>query len=867
MNDTNNLENLNEQTSQRSPEAVAEPLAEAPAESALPPASEPGGEPPAAVDALAMVATLEEAPQLPVPELAAERLRHRCDPALFAFETTTELDDLPNPLGQQRAVDAVRFGVEIDGPGYNLFVLGPSGVGKRSLVSQVLDREARQRPAPYDWCYVNNFEQPSRPVVLQLPAGRGKPFARAVRHLVDELRQAVPAAFDSDEYRGRREQVDGEFGEREAAAFNALGHDAEEKGIALLRTPSGFGLAPVKDGEVITPDEYEKLPDEEKTRLAGELEVLHAKLAKIIRQLPQWAREKRERIKALNREFTLLAVGQLVEELRQAYADLPAVLSFLDALHQDVIENGAAFRKGGEGGGASGEEWSEISSPFRRYEVNLLVDNGETLAAPVTYLDHPTYQNLVGRVEHRERMGALFTDFTLIKAGALHRANGGYLILDARKLLTQPFAWDALKRALDSRHVRPDSIGQVLSLTSTFSLEPEPIPLDVKVVLLGERIIYYLLLELDPDFGELFKVVADFEDSIDRDADSAHLYARLAATVGRREKLLPFRRDAVARLVERSTRLAEDAEKLSTHVQPLVDLMRESDYWARQEHQELVTGEHVERAVAAQRKRVDRIHERVQEAILRGTLMIDTEDARVGQINGLSVLDMRNFRFGQPMRITATVRVGEGEVIDIQREVELGGAVHSKGVMILSSFLAMRYSSETPLSLTATLVFEQTYEMVEGDSASLAELCALLSALGVIPIRQSLAVTGSVDQYGQVQAIGGVNEKIEGFFDICQARGLTGEQGVLIPAANVKHLMLREDIVDAVAAGRFHVHAVATVDEAIELLTGLPAGEPDEQGLVKPGTVNFIVASRLADLTSIRKSFASEVAIARKKEQ
>jgi len=491
--------------------------------------------------------------------------------------------------------------------------------------------------------------------------------------------------------------------------------------------------------------------------------------------------------------------------------------------------------------------------------VNVLVDHSQSKGAPVIYEEHPTYNNLIGRIEHLAQMGALVTDFNLIKPGALHRANGGYLILDARQLLPQPYAWDGLKRALRSREVRIEPLGQALSLVSTVSLEPEPIPLDEKVVLIGERLLYYLLYQYDPDFGELFKVEADFNEEMARTSENNLLYARLIGTMARKEELRPFDRGAVARVIERSTRMAGDAEKLSTHMLSIADLLREADYWADVAGNNVVTTDDVQRAIDAQIHRADRLQERVQEQIQRGTILIDTTGERVGQVNGLSVIGLGNFAFGQPSRITARARLGKGEVVDIEREVELGGPIHSKGVLILSGFLGARYAAKRPLSLSASLVFEQSYGGVEGDSASMAELCALLSALAEVPIKQSWAMTGSVNQHGEAQPIGGVNEKIEGFFDVCclQGRGLTGKQGVIIPASNVQHLMLRQDIVEAVEAGQFHVYPVRTVDQAMELLTGIPAGEQDEEGNFPEGSINQRVEARLIELAEKQRAFAA----------
>ena len=788
--------------------------------------------------------------------LSPEQLYSRCDFTAAAFATTDELEDLPGMLGQSRAAEAVDFGLAIRAEGFNLYVMGPVGTGKRTLVMEMVQKAAAASSVPADWVYVNNFAQPHKPKAISLPTGRGKALKADMQRLIEDLLAAIPSIFESDEYRNRLEEIEQEFSERESDAFKALGEEAEREGIALLRTPSGFGLAPERNGEVLGPEEFEKLPEEEKARIRKVIEGLHDRLHKLIRQAPQWLREKRDRVRELNREFSRLAVEHQIGELRDKYRDLPEVLDYLQAVEQDLIDTADDFRKPQEGVPQILGLPVSVAPSFRRYQVNLLVDHSESKGAPVVAPDHPSHATLVGRVEHMEHLGALVTDFTLIKPGALHQATGGYLVLDAHRLLLQPYAWEGLKRALRSRRIRTDSLAQILSLTSTISLEPEPIPLDVKVVLVGERLLYYLLCEYDLDFKELFKVVADFEDDLPRSGDMPLLYARLIATLARKEKLLPFDRSACARLVEQAAREAGDAERLSTHMQGLLDLMREADFLSRQTGERAVSHVQVQAVIDARDRRTGRLRARFQDAILRETVHIETSGMVTGQVNGLAVIELGDSRFAHPTRITANVRLGEGEVIDIQREVDLGGAIHSKGVLILSSFLATRYASNLPLSLGATLTFEQTYGEVEGDSASMAELCALLSALAGLPIRQSLAVTGSVDQHGRMQAIGGVNEKIEGFFDICRSRGLTGEQGVLIPHSNVKHLMLRGDVVEACAAGRFHVWPVGGVDEAIELLTGTAAGIPDAQGVVPEGSVNYRVAARLIEFSSLRQAFA-----------
>ncbi|HWB14637.1 MAG TPA: ATP-binding protein [Pirellulales bacterium] len=788
--------------------------------------------------------------------LEARRLRWHCDPAQFTFNSTDELEDLADILGQQRALEAIRFSVGIRREGYHLYVQGPPGIGKRTVVQQILKQRGAAEAKPSDWCYVNNFGDPQKPLLLQLPAGRGSRLREEMTGLVDDLRTAVPAALQSEEHRTRLQEVEREFESQHERAFKELEDKAEAQGVKLLRTPTGFAMAPLHNGEVVGPEEFEKLTDDEKRRIEQVVAVLQEELRQVIEQVPKWRKEAIDKVKELTRETTRFAIRHLLDRVKQSNSDLPDVLRYLDAVERDVLAHSGELHASEEAPPAILGMPLERRPFLRRYQLNLLVDNAQTAGAPVVYEDHPTYQNLIGRVEHISEMGALVTDFNLIKPGALHRANGGYLIIDMLNLLAQPYAWEGLKRALHSHDIRIESLGQALSLTSTVSLEPQPVPLDIKIVLIGDRLLYYLLFQYDPDFAELFKVGADFDDQIDRNGDNCRLYARLVATLVHREKLRPFDPTGVACVLEHAARLAGDAEKLSIHLRSVVDLVSEADYWASQQGSPQVTESHVERAIDEQIHRADRLRQRVHEEIARGTLLIDTEGAKVGQVNGLSVIDLGNFAFGHPSRVTATVRLGKGDVIDIEREVKLGGAIHSKGVLILGSFLASRYARKHPLSLSASLVFEQSYGMVDGDSASVGELCALASALAEVPLKQSLAITGSVNQHGQVQAIGGVNEKIEGFFDVCAARGLTGEQGVIIPASNVKHLMLRKEVVAAAAAGRFRVYAVDTIDEAVTLLTGMPAGERAEAGDYPPGSVNRLVEDRLVAFSGLRQKFA-----------
>jgi lon-related putative ATP-dependent protease len=798
-----------------------------------------------------------------VEPLSPEKVRQTCDPAQFDFKTTADLEDLDGIVGQERAVEAILFGMRIRHEGYNLFALGPSGTGKRTTIARFLERQAASEPIPSDWCYVNNFEEPHKPRALQLPAGQAAVLRQDVGELVGELKTAVPTAFESEDYRTRKQEVDEELKEKQEGAFGEVQKTAQEREIALIRTPAGLAFAPLREGEVVTPEDFAELPEKERKEVEASISDLQGRLQETIHQVRQWEREAREKVKELDREVAIFAVGHLIEELRQKHADLPAVVEYLNALQEDVIANVDQFRKAEEPTQFMGVPLPRsMAGPslFRRYQVNVLVDHSESEGAPVVYEEHPTYSNLVGRIEHLAQMGALVTDFNMIKAGALHQANGGYLILDARQLLLQPYAWEGLKRALRSREVRVESLANALSLVSTVSLEPVSVPLDAKVVLIGDRMLYYLLNQHDPDFGELFKVEADFGNEMERDPEGVRAFARLVGTLARRHEIRPLDRAGVARVIEYSARLAGDAAKLSVHLLSITDLLREADYWAGEAKHKVVTADDVQKAIDAQIHRSDRLRERAQEQIRRGTVMIDVEGECVGQVNGLSVVALGRLAFGRPSRITARVRVGKGEVVDIEREVEMGGPIHSKGVLILSGFLGARYAFERPLSLSASLVFEQSYGGVEGDSASLAELCAMLSALAGVPIKQSLAITGSVNQLGYAQPIGGVNEKIEGFFDVCKAGGLTGEQGVIIPASNAQHLMLRSDVVEAVKKKTFHVYSVESVDQAIELLTGIPAGERDKEGNYVEKSINQLVEARLTAFSERLQAFASRPA-------
>jgi lon-related putative ATP-dependent protease len=749
-------------------------------------------------------------------------------------------------IGQERAVGATAFGIGMKNVGYNLFVLGLPATGKTSAMKRVLTRTAGDEPTPSDHCYVHNFVDPYRPAALELPAGRGRELSDEMARLVEECKVRLPRAFETEEFERQKSEIMDELARRRQAEMEGLEEAARAEGFVVMRTPGGLAVAPAPRGKPLTAEEFAALPQVAKERIEARGAALEERVEASLRQLRQFEREARQAHEELVGKVAAAATRQLIREIRERFAGLSGVQSYLGEVEADVVAHAEEFRQIGE---------ERPSLPFLpppgafldRYRVNVLVDRSGERGAPVVLELNPTYGNLLGRIEHRVHFGNLVTDFTLIKAGALHRANGGYLILEAKDVLRNFFAWEALKKALKSRSIRIEEPLEEFRFVSPMTLVPAPIPLSVKVVLIGTPLLYYLLYALDEDFRELFKVKVDFDDSLPRTPEFELLYARFVGSACREEKLRPFSADGVAKLIEHSSRLVAHQGRLTARLGDLLDLVRESAFWAAQRGHPLVGGEDVSHAIEQKTHRENLLEERVGRMISEGTLLIATEGDAVGQVNGVSVLALGDHAFGRPSRITARTFAGEPGVLDIEREAKLGGPVHSKGVMILTGFLAGRYARERPLALSASIAFEQQYEEIEGDSASSAELYALLSALTGIPLAQGLAVTGSVNQRGEIQAVGGINEKIEGFFDVCRARGLTGRQGVLIPEANARHLMLREDVVEAVRADRFRIHTLATVDEGIELLTGRQAGDRGPDGRFPEGSFNAAVERALAE--------------------
>jgi len=786
---------------------------------------------------------------MPVQPLSPEKLRHTVDPSLFAFETTAELPPSTHIIGQPRGTHAIEFGIGIQSQGYNIYVMGPMGTGRATAIERFLqERTAAQLP-PEDWVYVHNFSVPHQPRAIALPAGEGSVFQARMATLISRISEDLPAAFETDTYKDAIQATRSAFDEQQDALLLALQEKAAAQGFGLIKTASGVTIAPVHNGQQLTPEQLQSLSLPEQQELENLLEALSEELEDTLYQIYQLETNTRQQIQEIDRAVAETAVQHHFAELHDTYGDFDEILLYLDEVHQDVLDQIDDFAP---------QLDSEEEINLRRYEVNVLVDNSKTDGAPVIIEQNPTYNTLFGRLEYEMESGVVFTHFTNIKAGSLHQANGGYLIMQATDLLKNPEAWEALKRALRGREIQ---IVPYATMDDTRvlakSLAPEPIPLTVKIILMGSIDVYYLMYQQDEDFPDLFKVRADFDSTMLRDVDNMQEYAHFIATRCHEEGLRHFDRTAVAKVIEFGSRLVNQQSKLSTRFGAITDLIREASYWAGVNGRDFVTTDDVQQTLNERIYRSNRVEEIIQEEIMEGTLFIATQGAVVGQVNGLSVVDIGDYSFGQPGRITARTFMGEGGVIHIERETEMSGPIHEKGVLTLTGYLGGTYAQQQPLSLTASLTFEQNYVGIEGDSASSTELYALLSSLGEIPIKQGIAVTGSVNQRGEVQPIGGVNEKIEGFFRVCCACGLNGEQGVIIPASNVESLMLHEDVVTAVAEGKFHIWPVRTIDEGIELLTGVPAGELDENGLYPEGTVHYAVQNRLLELAEDLKAFGN----------
>ncbi len=793
-------------------------------------------------------------------ELTAAQLRRRSDPARFGFASTADAPGLEGIIGQDRAARAIEFGLEIPYPGFNVFATGPTGAGKTSIITHYLEDRAALRPAPPDWGYAHNFEDPDRPIALRLPPGSGNRLREEVNALLGQVAETLDALFEGDQYLQGRNALARQLDQLRTERFRGLDAIVREQGFALSRSEEGFMLTPLKDGQALTPEQYAALAPEEQEAINERGQAVNEVLERTIRQVQELEEGAREQLRTMDKDIAAAALQPLFERLAQEYEGWPSVAAYLASVQAHIAANTEDFRghaqaESPDAAAADGDPtpaWlrPRATSPLDRYRINVLVDNSNLKGAPVVVETNPTYANLIGRVEMRAQFGTLVTDYRYIKPGALHRANGGYLLLDARVLLRQPMAWEGLKQALRNRRIRIEDAMATPGVLATTTLNPEPIPLDLKVVLIGDLQTYYLLYGLDEQFSKLFKVRADFSVEMDWTAENEEKVVRFIRNRCEEQDLPHFDMGAVAEVVEYSARYAEDQDKLTTSFAKVTDLIQEAAFWAASAGHELVTGADVCRAIAEQRHRSSQYEERMQEMIADGTIMVDVTGEEVGQINGLAVLDLGDYSFGRPSRITARTFQGRSGVINIEREAKMSGRTHDKGVLILSGFLGGRFAQDKPLSLSASITFEQSYEGVDGDSASSTELYALLSSLADLPIRQGIAVTGSVNQLGEIQPVGGVTHKVEGFFDTCTAAagGLTGDQGVIVPAANALNLMLRDDVVDAVAGGQFHVWTVRTVDEGIELLTGMPAGECGADGRYPPDSVNGRVDRKLFEL-------------------
>jgi lon-related putative ATP-dependent protease len=792
-------------------------------------------------------------------ELPYDRLCRTCDPELIGSSDSSQISTLKTIIGQERAVRALRFGLGIKEKGFNIYASGRPGTGRTTAIERFLEEVAVKEPAPSDWCYVNNFHDSYHPQVLRLPSGQAIIFQADMTKLISQVAMDIRNAFESEEYTSHRENVVKNVQEQKRQLLENLNEHAHQLSFTLQASPMGLLTIPLHKGKPITEEELIALGPEEKESLQKKQKELENSIDTVLRQVKTLDKSVAEALQTLDRDVALYAIKHLMTDIQEKYQGIEAVQSYLEHVQVDILENITDFKP-------EAEEQPDLPMPFMRrkqdslkkYIVNVLVDNSDHTGAPVITENNPTYSNLFGKIEQEAQFGALTTDFTLIRPGSLHKANGGYLVLPIEEVMTSPLSWESLKHALQNEEIVVEDAADKLGVISTKSLKPEAIPLEVKVILVGRSDIYQLLLAYDEQFNELFKVKADFDTEMERNNEHISDYAAFISMICEREQLKHLEASAMARVIEHGSRMAEDQEKLSTHFGEIADLIREASYYANAENAPLVTVSHVRQAIDERFYRSALVQERIKEMILRDEIIIDVGGEKCGQVNGLSVIQMGDISFGQPSRITVSIGLGRDGLIDIEREAKLGGPIHTKGVLILSGYLTDKYAQDKPLSLAARLVFEQNYAGVEGDSASSTELYAILSALSGLPIQQGIAVTGSVNQKGEVQAIGGVNEKIEGFFAICEAKGLTGRQGVIIPSSNVSNLVLKEAIVEAVKEGKFHVWPVKSIDEGIEILTGVKGGEELPQGGFEENTVNWRVDKRLKELAEKLAAFGKK---------
>lgn len=794
--------------------------------------------------------------KLMVQPLDIGEYRNAYEPGKVECASTGEIRPMEEIIGQERALRALRFGLEIREKGFNVYTSGAQGTGRMRAVRSFLDELAKAKARASDWVYVHNFENQYEPNAIALPAGRGPRFREDMKRFIEEARQALPRAFESEEYAKRRDETLQSLQGNRTDLIARINQRAQEAGFVIQMSPIGLLTIPVINGRPVPEEEFVTLPDDVRAEVQRRRDALNAELRSTLRQVQDIERQGAEAVKGVNHDIALYAIGNLVAELKENYADVPEIPVYVDAVQNDILDNLQAFLGVPEQPGAPPQFQAFIRElPFRKYDVNVVVDNADAGGAPVIVEQNPTFQNLLGKIEKEVQFGIFTTDFTMIRPGSLHKANGGYLILSVEDLLRTPLSWDGLKTAVKTGEAVIEEPGERMGFITAKTIKPEPVPLDIKVALIGTPMIYQILYRMDPDFKELFKVKADFDVVMDRNDENAGKYADFMCNLVREENLRHLDREAIARVIEYGSRLAADKEKLSTRFAAVADLIREANFYAASDGAEQIGKQHVMKTIDEKVYRSNLIQEKIQEYIQREIFLIETEGEKVGQVNGLSVIGLGDFAFGRPSKVTASIGVGREGIMDIEREAALGGPIHTKGVLIISGYLNNNYARDKPLGLSARLVFEQSYEGIEGDSASSTELYALLSALSGLPLKQYLAVTGSVNQKGEVQAIGGVNEKLEGFFEVCKAKGLNGDQGALIPASNVQNLMLKEEILEAAKAGKFRIYPVRTIDEGIEVLTGVPAGSRREDGTYEEGTVNYLVDRRLREMAETLKGF------------
>ncbi len=788
-------------------------------------------------------------------KVVKEELYKCCEPSELPFKTTDEVSPLKETIGQKRALSALKFGLGIDSHGFNIYILGESGTGKMTTIKTILEEKAKNEPVPNDWCYVYNFNNPDVPRALSLPPGTGLAYQKDMNELITILRQEIPKIFESKEYEKQRTKILEEFQKKQKEFFLDIEKEAKEKDFSLRKTVGGLALVPVKkNGEALSEEEYESLEPKVRKKVEEIGKNLQEKLDDTVRLVREEEKKIKDKLIQLEQEAVLSSVGLLIDELKHKYKEASELLNYFEEVKEDILGHLEDFKVQEEQASPLPFMKPAKTEPsFARYSVNLFVNNRDTKGAPIIIESNPTYYNLFGRIEYKVQYGVAVTDFTMIKAGSLQRANGGYLVTDSLELLKNIFAYDALKRAVRDKKIRIEDVWEQYRLISTMTLRPEAMPFNVKIILVGDPRLYYLLFHLDVEYRDLFKVKADFDYRMERTRENTIKYASFIRTICLEKGLEPFNHDAVAKVIEYSSRLAEHQEKLSARFSEVSDLLREADYWAKRDNSKIVSGEHVEKALDEKIFRVNKVEKKIQDAINEGTILVTTEGSAGGQVNGLSVLDLGDYRFGIPSRITAKTYAGKAGIVNIERETKLSGKIHEKAIFTLSAYLGEKYAQKRPLSLSASLTFEQLYGGVEGDSATCAEVYALLSSIAGAPLKQCLAITGSMNQHGEVQPIGGVNEKIEGFFAICKMRGLTGEHGVIIPKKNLKHLMISKKVIEAVQNGKFNIYSIDNIEDGIEILTGMPAGELQPDGNYPEGTLNSLVTKRLQQLAEVSK--------------